>query len=780
MRIGSDVGQLLAEPGSTTAFTVDVVNTGQVIDGVTARVIGLPAEQVRTEPALLPLFPDASGRLRLSVAVPPAYPAGIHPLTVEVLSHGAQAPPQYLDLTLDVSARPAMSLLPRPRVIRARREGRFVLELANRGNVPLEISFQGRDVERNVEVNFAPRTVRVEPGSVVPVLLTVRGPRMTFGAELERAVTVLATPRRLDTSFPGLAPTRADAAEEPDDIGFEPLGEPEEPHETTVRLRQRPLISRGLLTILILASILALWAGVFLLGITKVFTADPATKAAPASFFVGTDTGSGDGTGSGTGAVAGVAPAGALPKTGQLPPGVGGVITGTVIAKSNQQGVGRIVVDALRRTKTGLQVVSSAATQTDGTYTLAGLFPTDYYLRFSASGYRAVWYPAAPSASAAQPVTAVAQGGTGPINVTITGLPASISGTIDPGDALTPVPTKVVARALESSGTAPVAASTTSDADGKYTLTNLPAPGTYELSFTATGYEVTTIVETVGGGQQRLEPVVQLSVGPGQISGVVTDGTHPLGNVTITTVVGGKNLTVTTPTTGATGTFTLANLPTPATYVVTFHLDGYGSQTTVIDLSAGQQRSAETITLTPRTGSVSGTVVDGSGHGLGGVSVTVGGNLSTGQNPPTTTTLTNGAVGSFAISNLATPGSYTLTFSLAGYAPTTVPVTLTENGPPATVQVTMSARLGQIKGQITGPDGDPFVGATITATDGQHVWTTTSTASGPGLPSGGFLLTDLEPGTYTVTVTATNLRQQTALVVVKAGQVSTQNLQVDA
>ena len=36
---------------------------------------------------------------------------------------------------------------------------------------------------------------------------------------------------------------------------------PELERETTVRLRQKPLISRGLLTALILLGIVALWAG---------------------------------------------------------------------------------------------------------------------------------------------------------------------------------------------------------------------------------------------------------------------------------------------------------------------------------------------------------------------------------------------------------------------------------------------------------------------------------------------------------------------------------------
>ena len=85
-----------------------------------------------------------------------------------------------------------------------------------------------------------------------------------------------------------------------------------------------------------------------------------------------------------------------MPKTGLLPAGVGGEISGTVTAASDQLPAGRITVQAYRQGRHKLIEVSSAATQTDGTYSLAGLFPTTYALKFSADGYRPVWYPERP------------------------------------------------------------------------------------------------------------------------------------------------------------------------------------------------------------------------------------------------------------------------------------------------------------------------------------------------------------------------------------------------
>ena len=55
----------------------------------------------------------------------------------------------------------------------------------------------------------------------------------------------------------------------------------------------------------------------------------------------------------------------------------------------------------------------------------------------------------------------------------------------------------------------------------------------------------------------------------GQITGIVTDGTAPLGGATVSTTVGGTAVTTGTPTTGDVGQFVLGDLPTPATYVLT-------------------------------------------------------------------------------------------------------------------------------------------------------------------------------------------------------------------
>ncbi len=161
-----------------------------------------------------------------------------------------------------------MTVAPKPRIVRARRSGRFVLEVANDGNLPVDVTLEATDVERSTKASFAPQQLRLPAGTAAPVLLHVRGPRMITGAEADRPVQVVATACRAD-----LPP---DGDPGPDSVAVEP-------QTVELKLRQRPLVSRGVLTAMILLGIVGLWAAVFLLGLTKVFSNDPMTKSAPAS-----------------------------------------------------------------------------------------------------------------------------------------------------------------------------------------------------------------------------------------------------------------------------------------------------------------------------------------------------------------------------------------------------------------------------------------------------------------------------------------------------------------
>ncbi len=282
-------------------------------------------------------------------------------------------------------------------------------------------------------------------------------------------------------------------------------------------------------------------------------------------------------------------------------------------------------------------------------------------------------------------------------------------------------------------------------------------------------------MQALAGGESRVQPDVLLSAGGGQISGVVTDGKAAVGGVTVTTSVGGQAVSVITPTTGAVGVYTLADLPTPGTYLISFSAEGFGTRSRIVRLGAGESRLQEDQSLASGTGSITGTVVGPDKQGLGGVSVSVGGTAAVDGSVPATTTLTDGAAaGTFVLDDLPT-GTYALTFTKDGFAPVTLPVTLEEEGPGEEVRLQMGALVGTIEGVVEGPSDDGpvgFVGATVTATNGTTTNTATSSSAGGGLAQGGFLLPSLPPGWYSVTVTAPGRAQMTALVEVVAGKVA--------
>src|SRR6478609_9584250 len=216
----------------------------------------------------------------------------MHPLTVAVVSHGSGSPTQHVDIDLSVSARPDIRLSPDPQTIRSKRTGRFVLNIENSGNVALDAVLSSTQEDKRTKSRFTPESVHVEPGVSTPVILTVKGPRMITGAETDRIVAVGLVARRAHT-IPAMDETETG---------------PELERGTQVRLRQKPLVSRGLLTALILLMIVCLWAAIFLLGLTQVLAGDPMTKTAPPSFFaVSADTGSGDSSGDDGGGAGGAA-----------------------------------------------------------------------------------------------------------------------------------------------------------------------------------------------------------------------------------------------------------------------------------------------------------------------------------------------------------------------------------------------------------------------------------------------------------------------------------------
>src|SRR5690606_27763310 len=153
--------------------------------------------------------------------LPGTFPAGTHPVTVEVNGRTGSVHPAHHDVDVVVESRPRLVLAASPSVVRARRRATFEVQVRNEGNVPLDVSLRANDSDRSLQAAISPSTVSVPPGGTARCAVMVRGPRQLMGSDRDRPLRVQAT-----------------AGEESETVAL--------------TLRQRSLLSRGLLTALVL------------------------------------------------------------------------------------------------------------------------------------------------------------------------------------------------------------------------------------------------------------------------------------------------------------------------------------------------------------------------------------------------------------------------------------------------------------------------------------------------------------------------------------------------
>jgi hypothetical protein len=729
MRVEVTPQALEVRAGEPAAVTVSVFNTAEVIEGIAVRVLDLDAAHWTAEPGLLALFPDTSGAAVVTLDLPPDFPAGTHALSIEAASvHGTER--VAVPLEIAVPLRMDAELRVEPARISGRRTATARLHIANRGNGTLRLALSAADHERLLDVAVTPSTVDLEPGEAISTI-ALRSPLHWFGTPSDRPFTIRALPRAFGSP----------AEDEPPEL------------TATGTYHHQPVVPRGVFTTALLGSIVAVWALVFLFVLGRILSEDTPGKAAPASFFAT----SAEVLAAGGGAADPNLPIGAA----RLAASARGSLEGVVHSASTDEPVGRISVEAVRLGRYGPVVASTVATDETGAFELGGLPPGTYTLRYTAPGFLEQWYPASSGLEGADRVKVGAGDDIEVADVSVTGLPGSITGTVDTGQDLAAIVT-VQVRALIGGVPTSVVREVVADSTGQYIVPNLPTPGVYELTIVSGQYRPATIVTRLGGGEHRLEAEVRLSAGTGSVGGLVTDDAgKPLGGVAIKVQSGDKELTTATPTAGPVGTYRLNDLPTPGTYLLSFSLEGYGTEILAVDLGPGASRSNLDVKMTRGTGSIGGLVTDEAGNPLGDVAVSVNGPTGTVQ----TATLTSGNVGRYGVSGLATPATYALTFTKPGYTTTTVEVTLARTGSAPNTNVTMPTRSAVLKGTIFGTGNHTLAGATIKVSDGTTERTTISAST----PAGAYELVGLPPGTYSVTVQATGHQTATVLVELAPG-----------
>jgi hypothetical protein len=682
--------QYSAFVGVPFEIIVQVQNDEQIIKEVNARPGLIPTEAYVSRPLVVSLFPGETADIQLEITLPRETPAGLYQLPVEMRDENGQIG----TLTADIQVAPfdELSVSVSPRVTAAGSKASFVVTTTNRGNRPTGVSLTAADADRALQFTIEPRRAQLEGGQAVAFSVNAKGKRPWVGNAVPRAIQIDIATRSNTTS-------------------------------ETVTFTQKPRLSRGLLTALILLSIILIWALVFSAGFRSALAGQEPKKSVKSGWIEGS----------------------------KPDPSISiGSISAKIVADSDGRPLARMIISAELVDKSRPATASSS--DEDGAVTLSGLTTGVYRLTVSGDGYIDQILSDTIRVVPSDEPLALSK------DIEMVGLPASIKGITSGGD---PAPVSTVeARLMINEVPTSQVISATSDATGLFSLDNLPSPGRYRLTFTATGFEPIQLFQEVAAGETVTMPTVKLQAGPGSITGMVVDQNGiPLGGAAITATAGSDVVSSVTPTSGAEiGKFILGELRTPATYLVQVSLEGYGTQTLTMKVGPGEGFAlTNSIIMSKGTGIVRGAVTDINRNAIGGVSVTASNGSIVGQ------TVSVDSGGFYSLSGLVAPGNYILTFSKEGYLPEVIGVSLSSSLGASTSNVVLRPANSAVTGTIVSSSGTAVPGATIIATSGLTSLSTLSTD-----PNGDFRLQGLTSGWWTVTIAATNFQESVVLIQVGA------------
>jgi len=403
-----------------------------------------------------------------------------------------------------------------------------------------------------------------------------------------------------------------------------------------------------------------------------------------------------------------------------------GSISGKVVLLTSGAGVSGVTVEAFEATNTSSALTTSASSA-DGSYTLKGLHAGSYKLRVSGAGFTQLWYPAALEPDNAKEVQVAAGQAVLNVDMRLGGVPGKITGK--------------------------VSADVPADAAGATVALSLPdsnAAGTTSTGTSSTGTSPTGTSPTESDsplGRTGLAGLVGQTTTPTTLPPLVDPGTLRGPSA--------SNPLVTTAAVGGDGTFTLDNVPSPSTYVLSVSKPGFATEVQRVNLAAGEERTGLDIRLRKGDGLISGHVVDANGP-VGGVTVTA----SDGKAISGTVSLTRDDVGAFTLRDLPTPATFTVLFTKSGFATQTLSLTLTSAQQLTGVVATLSGGSGSVSGQVTlARSGQAAGGVSVVVTNGAL---TLQSATLSVDPVGRYQISGLPaPGTYTITFSGAGLASVT-------------------
>lgn len=757
--------RLDAVPHQPQALSITISNTSEVISGYALRFLGADPSWITVEDTEISLFPEETRTVVAELRVPAGMVAGERRISVQVRELTPPEATHIEEVVLVVPESRSVHLRADPMTITAGKQARFGLLVDNAGNSPIRGRLTGTDPERQVRFVFVPPVLELPPGEHAVVELRAKARRPLIGGPAIRVLSLgLEDPPpegTVSTPPPPPPPSpehklalRRKAVRNPG----APAPDNEAPPLANVTFVQKAVVTRGPLSLLGLLFALTVFALVITLALSKIVGQSAADRNLALEI--------------------------AQARNAAAASGSSGM-SGTVRQLTSGDAVPGVAVDVYPADDTSTPIATTSTDRT-GAWAVSDLPAGDYKVTFRGAGFVQLWYPQALAADNADTVTLETNGKRAGLDVSLGGVPASISGTVlgdDVSAATVALTTPLVGTAGADAGGA-VVQTVPVGSDGGFELVDVPSPSVYELVVSKTGYATSTQRIDVSAGEERSGVEITLRKGDGLISGTVSSADGALGGVNIVATSGQTEVSTLSLTGDDAGTFTLRGLPTPGSYTVVASKPGYASQTLTLTLAKGQKLTGVGLALGKSSGSLTGAVsLLPDRTPAGGVAVTV----TDGENTVVTATQSSGDIGRWRVGGLAVPGTYTVSFARSDLAGQTLSVTLdgagqiTPESRGATVtadgiEVALQPATAVVKGVISQPAaagasaGSPVGEVTVQLSSGTATYSVI-TASVPSADTGRYRIEDVPPGTYTVSVSRNGVSPTSTIMELRAGQV---------
>lgn len=396
--------------------------------------------------------------------------------------------------------------------------------------------------------------------------------------------------------------------------------------------------------------------------------------------------------------------------------------------------------------KDGPTTIATTITNTNGEYSLTGIALGTYTIEYSKVDY----------ITNIQSVT-INAGEITRKDVFLTELPGSINGTVtDSGGGAINNATVLL---LDIAGM--IVDDTTTDASGNYSFPSVE-PSQYSITVTATNFQSATEGVRVEANNPSTVNFI-LEPNPGSVQGTVTDSTgDPIAGALVE-VLNLAGMVISRTITNATGDYLIDELA-PGDYKIRVSKDLFITEVLGFTLSAGETEVLN-FRILPNPGTLSGKVTDAD-TSVPIPNTTVQVTNARGVTIATTMTDVNG---DYSVTKLS-PGIYTVTFIAEGYGSKTAGAKILSSQT-TTLNVGLEKLVGAISGSVSDNTGNPVTGALIEIFLNNILVASTTTDG-----NGSYVINNLIPGAYTVSVSKEGFGTETVGASVVENEISIANV----